>query len=62
MSRPEFPNCILPPAYIARIREAQEAYDRAPDRWEREERRQAEEREDERLEEEMEGLTPAEEE
>ena len=63
VSRPEFPNCILPPACIARIREAQEAYDRDPERWEREEGRRAEEREAERLEEEMEreGVTPPEE-
>ena len=38
MSRPEFPRCILPVAAIRAIRDAQNAYDRDPEAYERWER------------------------
>lgn len=37
MSRPEFPNCIMPPNVISRIREEQAYYDQDPERYERRE-------------------------
>ena len=43
MSRPEFPSCILPVAAIRAIREAQNAYDRDPEEYERREARRREE-------------------
>ena len=48
--RPEFPNCVMTPEIINRIREEQEYYDEDPERYER----QIEEREQERLQEEQE--------
>ncbi len=47
MSRPEFPNCIMPTNVINRIREQQEAYDKNPEEYERrEEQRQEDLREE----------------
>jgi hypothetical protein len=34
MSRPKFPQCVLPTSCIDRIREEQEAYDRDPEGYE----------------------------
>jgi len=42
MSRPEYPNCVMTPEIISRIRENQEHYDSNPDDYERREREQAE--------------------
>jgi hypothetical protein len=53
MSRPEFPNCIMTPGIIQRIRSDQDVYDRDPEEWERREREEEERREreeEERLE------------
>ena len=51
MSRPDFPKpyCILPTNCISRIREAQEAYDKDPEGWERRERQREEERHQEAM-------------
>ena len=53
MSRPEFPNCIMPVGVIQRVRQEQSYYDEDPERYEREERemeeREREEAEQERL-------------
>ena len=38
MSRPEYPNCIMTPGVIRGVRERQEAYDKNPAEYEREER------------------------
>ena len=54
MSRPEFPNCIMPASTIRRIRENQDAYDKDPERYERMERLHEEERQREQYEEEQE--------
>jgi hypothetical protein len=52
--RPEFPNCVMTPNIISRIREEQECYDKDPEKYERNLERQREEREQERLYEEQE--------
>lgn len=50
MSRPEFPNCIMPVGVIQHIRQEQDYYDENPERCEREQRQQEENRELERQE------------
>ena len=44
MGRPNFPNCIMPPETIHRIRQEQDYYDEDPERYERQERAREEER------------------
>ena len=44
MSRPEFPNCIMPVGVIQHIRQEQDSYDQDPERYERHERQREEER------------------
>lgn len=44
MSRPEFPNCIMPASVIQGIRREQDYYDEDPERYERQERAREEER------------------
>ncbi len=51
MSRPKFPNMILPVSAIRAIREAQEAYDRDPEAYERKEEQRREDLEREAQEE-----------
>lgn len=53
MSRPEFPNCILPVSCIQRIREEQTYYDENPERAEREQQTREERRREELLLEQM---------
>ncbi len=38
MSRPDFPNCIMPVSVIRRIRQEQDCYDDDPERYERQQR------------------------
>ena len=51
MSRPEFPNCVMPTNVISRIREEQESYDKDPEGYEhkQEERREQTRMEEDRL-------------
>lgn len=44
MPRPNFPNCIMTPNIINRIRSNQEEYDKDPERWECREREEKERR------------------
>ncbi len=37
MSRPDYPNCVMTPGIINRIRSNQECYDADPERYERQE-------------------------
>ena len=48
MSRPEFPNCIMPVETIRAIREEQHYYDEDPERYERNERARQERIQEER--------------
>ena len=48
MSRPEYPNCIMPVGVIQRVREEQSYYDEDPERYEREQQAHEEQRELER--------------
>lgn len=45
MSRPEYPNCIMPNSVIHHIRQEQEYYDRDPEHYGRVERYYKEQRE-----------------
>ena len=47
MPRPEFPNCVMTPGIIQRIREDQDYYDKNPERTEREQRGREERRQEE---------------
>jgi hypothetical protein len=49
MSRPEFPNCIMPVSVIRGILEEQRHYDEDPERYERRERERKEEYEREQM-------------
>jgi len=48
MSRPEYPNCIMPSSVIQRVRQEQDYYDQDPERAERQQREHEEQRELER--------------
>ncbi len=48
MSRPEYPNCIMPVGVIQRVRQEQDYYDQDPERYERQQRHYEEQREQER--------------
>ena len=48
MSRPKYPNCIMTPEIINRIRQEQDYYNEDPEKYERQEREYEERRQQER--------------
>ncbi len=48
MSRPNYPNCVMPTSVIQRVRQEQDYYDQDPARAERQQREHEEQREFER--------------